>query len=113
MLKPSEDLTDADPSLRELLTRLADDGKAYAKAEADLFKVKAEAKVMRYRTAALLAGGAIVFALVSLVILFVAIGAGLSTLLGPLGGYAASSLLALAISIGLALAAKARSKPHG
>lgn len=91
--------------LGELFGRLIDDGRAYAKAEIELVKVKAEYKAERYRSAAILAGVALMLAFAAIVTLCLTLVLALASLLGPLGGGAAATLIvggAAALSAALA-----------
>ena len=79
-----------DRSIGELIGQVLDDGRSYAQAEIDLFKVKAKAEVGRYRKAAVLGGAAAALALAGLVAFAITLVVGFAQLLGPVGGGAAA-----------------------
>lgn len=81
------------PSIRETVVRLLDDGRAYARAEIDLAKLRARVEVRRYRKAAILGGVAAALALAALVAFAMTLVIGFARLLGPFGGGAAAVLL--------------------
>jgi hypothetical protein len=97
-----------DRPIGEYVGRLFDDGKAYAQAEFELVRVKAEAKAESYRTATILGAAAFLFGLAAVVTLFVTIGSSLATLIGPLAGGLIATLLAAGIAAGLGSLAKQR-----
>ena len=90
----------------ELVGRLIDEGKGYARAELGLARAKAEAKADSYKLPALLLAGAFLFLQAAVVVLCLAIADGLATLIGPLGGGLVATLVALGIAGGLAYYAK-------
>ena len=89
----SDPLGPDEPSIRETFGQLLDDGRAYARAEIDLAKLKARAEVNRYRKAAILGGVAAALALAALVAFAMTLVIGFARLLGPFGGGAAAVLL--------------------
>ena len=97
---------DRDEPLGEMVGRLLDDGKGYARAEINLARVRVETIAMSYRDAVLLGAGAAIFALVALIMLFTTIAQSLTTLIGPLAGGAVTTLLAAGTAAGLAAVAK-------
>lgn len=90
----------------ELVGRLIDDGKGYARAELGLAKAKAEARADTLKRPALLLAAAFLFLQAAVVVLCIAIADGLGTLIGPFGGGLVAALVALGIAGGLALYAK-------
>ena len=87
----------AEPSIRETVGQLLDDGRAYAQAEIDLAKLKAQVEVARYQKAAMFGGVAAAFGLAALVAFAMTLVIGFARLLGPFGGGAVAVLvLALA-----------------
>lgn len=111
MLKPTGPLpTDPapEPPLSEMVGRLLDDAKAYAKAEVDLARARAERVVASYRVAVALAAGAALFGVVALVTLFVTLVLTFSSLVGPLAGGLIATALAVAIAAALGFAARKR-----
>ena len=89
----------------ELFGRLIDDGKAYAQAEIDLVRARAEEQADRARRPAILGAGAFAFGLASVIALVLTMVLALSSLLGPLLGGLLATLIATAIAAGLGLAA--------
>lgn len=86
-------LGDGERSIGETISQVIDDGRAYAQAEIDLLKVRAEAEVNRYRKAAILSGAAAALAFAALVAFALTLVIGFARLLGPFGGGAAAVLL--------------------
>jgi hypothetical protein len=83
-------------SIADLVGRLVDDGKAYARAEIDLYKQIAAHRVGRARTGIALIGGAVVLLLSALIALTVGSVIALSALIGPfLAGLAIAAALGL------------------
>lgn len=83
-------------SIGGLFTRLVDDGKAYARAEIDLFRQVARHRAGRAKAGAGLLGIGIVFLLCALQALVLALVLGLATLIGPLGaGLAICAIFAI------------------
>ena len=89
----------------DLFGRLIDDGKAYAKAEVDLVRARAEGQAERAKLPAILGVGAIAFAFASVIALVLTMVLALASLLGPLAGGLLATLIALVIAGGLGLAA--------
>lgn len=86
-------VTPDEPSIRETFGQLLDDGRAYARAELDLVKLRARAEVNRYRKAAIFGGVAAALALAALVAFAMTLVIGFARLLGPFGGGGAAVLL--------------------
>lgn len=86
-------LGEGDRSIGEMVGQVLDDGRAYAQAEIDLVKVRAQAEVNRYRRAAILGGAAAAFGLAALVAFAITLVIGFARLLGPVGGGVAAVLL--------------------
>ena len=91
----------------ELFGRLIDEGKAYARAELDLAKVSAEAKVDAVKWPAIMLFSALLFAQAAVTVAAVTVALALATLIGPLAGGIVAVLLAAGVawllySIGLA-----------
>ena len=82
-----------EPSIRETFGQLLDDGRAYARAEVDLAKLKVRAEAKRYRKAAMLGGVAVALGLAALVAFAMTLVIGFARLLGPIGGGVAAVLL--------------------
>ena len=80
--------------LGEIVSDLVDQGKAYAKAEIDLAKAQAMAKVAEFKVPAILLFGAWLFAQAAVTVLAVAVAMGLAPLIGPFGGGLVAVLLA-------------------
>ncbi|MEO5578833.1 MAG: phage holin family protein [Sphingomicrobium sp.] len=89
----------------DLFGRLIDDGKAYAKAEIDLVRARAEGQVNRAKLPAILVAGAIAFAFASVIALVLTFVLALASWLGPLGGGLLATLIAVVVAGGLGLAA--------
>ncbi|HXS50595.1 MAG TPA: phage holin family protein [Sphingomicrobium sp.] len=102
MLKPAEPTPPPERPIGELVHELVEEGKAYARAEADLAKAIALAKAK----ALALPAGLLLMALIVLqsavTILAVGIFAVLSRPIGPLGAAIVASLIYCAIAGGLA-----------
>ncbi len=84
--------------LADLFGRVLDDGKAYAKAEFDLARVKAEEAAADYRRAAILAGIGGAFAVASIICLCLTLVLAFAKFLGPLVGGVVATLFVAAIS---------------
>ena len=95
-----------DRPIGEMVGRILDDGKAYAKAEANLVRVKVEAEVDRYRRPAIFGAIGAGFALAGVIALIMTLVLTLSYWLGPLLRGLLASALAFAIAAGFGLAAK-------
>jgi hypothetical protein len=89
-----------DESIGELVSRLTEDGRAYARAELDLVKQIARRRAAKAKSGAVLLGAGLVLVLCSLTALVLALVLGLATLIGPFGA-GMVVFLALAISGGL------------
>ena len=89
----------------DLFGRLIDDGKAYAQAEIDLVRARAEGQVTRAKLPAILGGAAIAFGFAGVIALVLTMVLALASLLGPLGGGLLATLIAVLIAGGLGLAA--------
>jgi hypothetical protein len=105
MLQPSEgrggDLASRVDDPREetigaLVSRLVEDGRAYARAELDLVKRIARHRAARAKSGAMLVGIGVTLLLCSLTALVLALVLGLATLIGPFGaGMAVFAVLAI------------------
>lgn len=93
-------------SIGEVFGRLLDDGKAYARAEVDLVRLKAERKALSYRSAVILGLSAFALALAATIALVLTLVLWLGSLIGPLGGGLLAVAIALGGAAGLGLAAK-------
>lgn len=80
-------------SIGEMIGQVLDDGRAYAQAELDLAKIRAQAEVNRYRRAAILGGAAAALGLAALVAFALTLVIGFARLLGPFGGGVAAVLV--------------------
>ena len=86
-----------DDSIGELVSRLVEDGRAYARAEIDLVKRIARHRAARAKSGAMLLGIGATLLLCSLTALVLALVLGLATLIGPFGaGMAVFLVLAIA-----------------
>jgi hypothetical protein len=92
------DLGDQGESLRDLIARLIDSAKAYAKAEIMLVKKTVKVIVSQAVPTAALAGAAFLLAQAALVVLVAALGVALATFLGLAGGLAVAGILALLLA---------------
>jgi hypothetical protein len=90
----------------ELVGRLIDQGKGYARAEFGLVKAIATARVDAVKLPAILLGAALLFVIAGVVVLCMTIALALATLIGPLAGGLVATLVAFGIAGGLALIAK-------
>ena len=82
-------------SIGDLVNRLIDDGRSYARAEVDLLKQIARHRAGRARSGLILVAAGAVLLLSSLTALILGLVLGLATLIGPLGaGVAVAALLA-------------------
>lgn len=85
-----------DESIGDLFGRLVDDGRAYAKAEIDLYREIALHRAGRARTGLIALAAGAVLLLSSLTALILGLVLGLAALIGPLlAGLAVAALLAL------------------
>ena len=89
---------DDEQSIGEVVSDLVDQGKAYAKAEVELAKAQALAKVEQFKVPAILLFGALLFAQAAVTVLAVAVALGLAPLIGSFGG----GLVAVALAGGVA-----------
>ena len=93
--EPGADPPDEERPVGDLVHELIENGKAYARAEVDLVKTMATAKIGAFKLPAILFGGAFLLALAAVTALAVGIANSLATLIGPLaGGLVAFLLLA-------------------
>lgn len=92
----------------EIVGRLIDQGKDYARAEVGLAKAIATAKADAFKLPALLLAAALLFIIGGVVTLCIAIAMALATVIGPLIGGIVASLVAFGIAAGLALIAKSK-----
>ena len=90
----------------ELVGRLIDQGKGYARAEVGLVKAIATAKVDAAKGPAVLLVVALLFVIAGVVTFCVTLALALATLIGPLAGGLVATLIAFAIAGGLAFVAK-------
>lgn len=106
-MDPGADMDDDrdEAPIGELFGRLIDDGKAYANAEIDLVRARAEGQVERARLPLILGGGAIAFGFASVIALIMTLVLTLAGLLGPLGGGLLATLIAVLVAGALGLAA--------
>ncbi len=89
---------DQGESLRDLIARLIDSGKAYLRAELQLVRKTVKLRLIEARTLAVFGIGAAVLAQAGVVALVAALGLALAPLLGPAGGLAAAGGLALLVA---------------
>ena len=89
-------------SLGDLLGRLIDQGKGYARAEVGLAKAIASAKVDAVKLPAILLGTALLFVIAGVVVFCITIALALATLIGPLVDGLIATAIAFAIAGGLA-----------
>ena len=89
----------------DLFGRLIDDGKAYAKAEVDLVRARAEGQAERAKLPAILGAGAIAFSFASVIALVLTLVLALASWLGPLAGGLLATFIAVVVAVGLALPA--------
>lgn len=88
--------------LGELVGRLIDQGKNYARAEVGLVKAIANAKVAQVKLPAILFGAAFLFVIGGAVTLCITLALALATLVGPLAGGLIATLAAFGIAGALA-----------
>lgn len=100
-----DEVVDGEAPIGELFGRLIDDGKAYAHAEIDLVRARAEGQVGRAKLPAILGAGAIAFGIAAVIALVMTLVLTLGSLLGPLGGGLLAVFIAVLIAAGLGLAA--------
>lgn len=83
-----------DPSLGDVFGRLLDDARAYAQAEIELVRLRAERKALSYRSAAIFLGIALALGVAAAAALTVTLVLWFASLLGPLaGGLLATALV--------------------
>lgn len=90
--------------LGELVGRLVNQGKGYARAEVGLAKAIAAAKVDAAKVPAILFAGALLFVIAGVVVFCMTIALALATLVGPLAGGLIATLIAFGIAGLLAFA---------
>ena len=95
----------------ELVGRLIDQGKGYARAEVGLAKAVATAQVDRVKLPAALLATALLFVIAGVVTFCITIALALATLIGPLAGGLAATMVAFGIAGGLALIGKNKLSP--
>ena len=95
----------------DLVGRLIDQGKGYARAEVGLAKAVATAKVDTLKLPAALLAVAVLFVIAGVVVFCMTIALALATLIGPLAGGLVATVIAFAIAAGLALIAKNKLSP--
>ncbi|HEX8446142.1 MAG TPA: phage holin family protein [Sphingomonas sp.] len=86
----------ADDSVGTLLQRLADDGRAYVRAEVDVARASVRARVGSAKVAIIAGFAALFIAQAGLTVLFLAIGSALAMLMPLWAGQLLAALLALA-----------------
>ena len=97
MLKPKDEpqqQPDDEPSIGEVVSQLFDEGKAYARAEVDLAKAQAFAKLAELKLPAILLFTSLLFAQGAVSVLAVTVALVLAPMIGPLGGGLVGVLLA-------------------
>ena len=90
----------------ELVGRLIDQGKGYARAEVGLVKAVATAKADAVKLPAALFAAALLFVIAGVVTFCLTIALALATLIGPLAGGLVATVIAFAIAGVLALVGK-------
>ena len=103
---------DEDVPIGDLVGRLIDQGKGYARAEVGLAKAVATAKVDTFKLPAALLAAALLFVIAGVVVFCMTIALALATLIGPLAGGLVATVVAFAIAAGLALVAKNKLSPR-
>lgn len=102
MLRPSDERAgahdDSDRPIGELVQELIEDGKAYARAEADVVRAILTSKVKAAKTPSILFGTALLLLLAAVVGLAVGVALALATLIGPLAGGFVTFLLFAAVA---------------
>ena len=89
----------------ELVGRLIDQGKGYARAEVGLAKAIATAKVDTFKLPAAFLAAALLFVIAGVVTFCITLALALATLIGPLAGGLLATVIAFAIAGGLAFVA--------
>jgi hypothetical protein len=92
-------------SIGDLFGRLIDQGKGYARAEVDLAKAIATAKVDTLKLPVAFFAAALLFVIAGVVTFCITIALALATLIGPLAGGLVATVVAFAIAGGLAFVA--------
>ena len=87
-----------DVPIGQLFSQLVDDGKAYARAEVELYKAKAADKAQPIKMAAIYGGIAVVLALSAVTALLVGLILALQTITGPL----AATLIVVLVTFAIA-----------
>jgi len=95
----------------ELVGRLIDQGKGYARAEVGLAKAIATAKVDTIKLPVALFAAALLFVIAGVVTFCITLALALATLVGPLAGGLIATVIAFAIAGGLAFFAMKKLKP--
>ncbi len=95
----------------ELVGRLIDQGKGYARAEVGLAKAIATAKVDTIKLPVALFAAALLFVIAGVVTFCITLALALATLFGPLAGGLIATVIAFAIAGGLAFFAMKKLKP--
>jgi asparagine N-glycosylation enzyme membrane subunit Stt3 len=85
-------------SLRDLIARLIDNARVYARAEVAVIKKTIEVRLNQAKPAAVFAIGAVLLTQAALVVLIAALGMALATWLGTAGGLAVAAIIALAVA---------------
>ena len=99
--EPEGEPGDNNRPIGELVHELIEDGKAYARAEAEVVKAMAVSKAAALKLPAILFGAAFLLSLAAIVALAVGVALALATLIGPLGGGIAAFLIFAAVAGGL------------
>ena len=86
---------DQGDTLRELIARLIDSGKAYLRAELLLVRTTIKVRLIEAKYVAVFAVAAGLLGLAGVIVLVAALGLALARWLGPAGGLAAAGLIAL------------------
>lgn len=97
---------DEEAPIGELVARLIDQGKGYARAEVGLAKAIATAKVDAFKLPVVLFATALLFVIAGVVTFCITIALALATLIGPLAGGLIATLVAFGIAGGLAFIAQ-------
>lgn len=97
-----------DRPIGEMVGRLIDDGKAYARAEVELARARVDQQVDRFRPVAILGAAAALCAFAAVIALTMTIVLALASLLGPLAGGLAATILIGALAVLLGWLAKQR-----
>jgi len=105
----SHDLT-REESLRDIVARVVEDGKDYARAEVALVKTTVTSKVDAVKPAVIFYAVALVLALAALPVLVAALGMALAIWLGVAGGLAVGAVIVLAMAGLFVLLANSRLK---